>query len=91
MGQLTEKYGELTITRGRKHTYVGMEIEFNETKAVQISMKGYIEEAIEDCGEDVKGNKGRGMSTCRNYEAWREPTQGEGGTNFEGRTRPSLS
>ena len=30
------------------------DIKFNKHKAVQISMKGYIEEAIEDCGEDVE-------------------------------------
>ena len=35
---------------------------------------------MRDCGEDVKGNKGRGYVNLfkkENYEAWREPKEGE--------------
>lgn len=52
---MADKYGELTITRGKKHTYVCMDLSFGDNKDVSISMKEYIMEAIEEIGIEIKG------------------------------------
>ena len=38
---------DITITRGLKHTYVGMDIDFSQKGCVMISMNDYLEEAVE--------------------------------------------
>ena len=43
----------LTVYRGKKLTFLGMDIEFNEDRSVMISTPEYIDEAIEHFGEDV--------------------------------------
>ena len=40
-------YGELSITTGTKHTYVGMDVEFPGDATVEMSMQLYLNEAIE--------------------------------------------
>ena len=49
-------YGDLSITRGNKHTYVGMDIEFPGNGTVEIGMKHYLEEALEAFPDEVSGN-----------------------------------
>ena len=44
---LERRFGELTIKRGKEHTFVGMDIKFNNDKTVTISMPDYIKECIE--------------------------------------------
>ena len=51
---LEEKFGKMNVTRGNKHIYLGLEIELRDGK-VYISMKGYLEEAIQDFGEPIDG------------------------------------
>jgi hypothetical protein len=46
-------YGELSITRGTRHTFVGMDLEFGNGK-VEISMDSYLREAIEAFPEEIK-------------------------------------
>lgn len=43
----------LTVYRGNKLTFLGMDIEFNDDRSVTISTPEYIDEAIEHFGEDV--------------------------------------
>ena len=54
LNMIEEKFGKLTVIRGRKHDYLGMKIELKE-KHFEISMKKQIEEAIEALGEEVSG------------------------------------
>jgi hypothetical protein len=46
-------YGKMTVTRGNKHTYVGMDIIYNDDNTVSICMEQYLTEAIEDFPEDI--------------------------------------
>jgi len=51
--KIEEKFGKMTVTRGKVHTFLGMEITLQEDGTVKIVMKDYIKEAIEQFGEDV--------------------------------------
>ena len=46
IGEISKHFGELTVTRGTKHDFLGMNIEIKERR-VYISMKDQITEAIE--------------------------------------------
>ncbi len=46
------KFGKMTVTRGRKHVYLGMDIEFTGSGEVQILMQDYIQEAIDAFPEE---------------------------------------
>jgi hypothetical protein len=52
--RLTDIYGDLSITRGNKHTFVGMDLEFGKGE-LQVSMKSYLEESIEAFPEEITG------------------------------------
>jgi hypothetical protein len=54
--KIEERYGKMTITRGNKHNYIGMDIEFTGDGEVQILMKDYIVEALEMFPEDCTGH-----------------------------------
>ena len=50
--------GELVVTTGKEHTYLGIDIKFTEEGTIQTRMKEYIMEGIavfESFGEDVSG------------------------------------
>ena len=53
--RLEEDFGKMTVTRGKKHTYVGMNITLTEDRNVEIEMKDYLKEAIEAYGEMISG------------------------------------
>jgi hypothetical protein len=55
VSKIEERYGKMTVTRGNKHTYIGMDIEFMGNGEVQILMKDYIQEAIDMFPEDCTG------------------------------------
>ena len=46
-------YGELSVTRGNQHIYVGMEIYFASDGTVEIDMKHYLEETIEMFPDEI--------------------------------------
>ena len=46
-------YSLMTVKRGKKHTYLGMDMGFNERGTVKVSMKGYIDESVDEFPEDV--------------------------------------
>ena len=50
---IEESFGKMTVTRGAKHTFLGMDIEFNKDGTVTLAMNSYIMEAISDFAEDV--------------------------------------
>lgn len=43
----------MTVCHGKKHTFLGTDIEFLEHGKLKILMKNYISEAIKDFGEEV--------------------------------------
>jgi hypothetical protein len=46
--EIEKKFGNMTITRGKEHTFLGMNITFNEDRTVSIGMREYIQEAINE-------------------------------------------
>jgi hypothetical protein len=62
--KIEERYGKMTVTRGTKHTYIGMDIKFMGNGEVQIFMKDYILEAIEMFPEDCTG---KAVTPARNH------------------------
>ena len=51
--EIEKKHDKMTIFRGRKHTFLGIDIEFLDHVKLKILMKGYVEELIEEFGEDL--------------------------------------
>jgi hypothetical protein len=51
--QLELKYGEMSVTRGQKHTYVGIDFEFKDEGIVEINMHDYIGECIDDFPDNI--------------------------------------
>ena len=50
--QLEDVYGVMNVTRGKKHVYVGMTLNYGDDKDVTVDMTGYIKEAIEEFTDD---------------------------------------
>ena len=50
---IEENFGKMTVTRGKKHTFLGMDLTLNGDGTVTVAMSNYIREAIADFGEDV--------------------------------------
>ena len=46
-------YGDTTIKRGKKHTYIGMDIYLSNKGLSKICMSGYIDESVEDFPKEV--------------------------------------
>ena len=44
--KLEEKFGKMTLKRGKEHVFVGMNITFIGDGRVRLTMKSYLEEAI---------------------------------------------
>ena len=44
--QIEAKFGKMTVTRGKRHTFVGMDIEFQADGTVALSMEEYIKECV---------------------------------------------
>jgi hypothetical protein len=53
------KFGKMSVTRGKKHVFLGMDIQFTENRTVEIQMVDYLKEAI----EESELNIGRTYST----------------------------
>ena len=54
---LERKYGRMSVTRGKKHTYVGMNVEYCNDRSAEISMKDCLPEAIEQFPEDITSSR----------------------------------
>ena len=54
ISDIESKFGKMTVTRGNKHTFVGVDIEFTKTGTVILSMDDYVEECIKIYGDHVK-------------------------------------
>jgi hypothetical protein len=53
---IENKFGKMVVMRGKKHVFLGMDIEFNDNGTFTTTMIDYIKEAIEDFGEDVSSS-----------------------------------
>ena len=51
--EIEKWFGTLSVTRGKKHVYVGMTFEMKGDGSVDITAEDYIAEAIQEFGEDV--------------------------------------
>ena len=52
--KIEAKFGKMTVTRGKHHVFLGMEITFNDDDGnVTILMKEYLKEAIANSGMDA--------------------------------------
>jgi hypothetical protein len=47
------KFGKMTVTRGKHHLFLGMDITFNDNATVRLLMKEYLKDAIADSGMDA--------------------------------------
>jgi len=52
---IKKHFGDIKVTQGRKHKFLGMDIVFRDDKKVEIRMKEQLEEAIEEFGEKITG------------------------------------
>ena len=46
-------YGDIKVKRGRKHHYLGMDLDFESKGAVEISMVPYVQEIIKSFPEEI--------------------------------------
>ena len=44
--EIEAKFGKMTVKRGKKHTFVGIDIEFMDNKTVKLSMEEYVQNAL---------------------------------------------
>ena len=52
--KIEAKFGKMTVTRGKHHVFLGMDITFNDNNGtVTILMNEYLKEAIADSGMDA--------------------------------------
>ena len=52
--KLETYFGPLKVTKGRKHKYLGMNLDFRKDRKIEIDMIEYIKAIIKDFNEDVK-------------------------------------
>ena len=57
--KIEQKFGKMTVKRGKQHTFVGMDIEFKDDGTVELSMDDYIKECV-----DIYDNQQR-KKTCK--------------------------
>ena len=54
INKIESKVGKMTVTRGCKHTFVGVDVEFIGNGAVSLSMDDYVEECIQLYQHEIK-------------------------------------
>jgi Reverse transcriptase (RNA-dependent DNA polymerase) len=53
INKIEQHFGEMTKTRGKKHTFLGMDITFNSDSTVSISMTNFIDDTISESAIDL--------------------------------------
>ena len=51
--KIEERFGKMTVTRGREHVFLGMNIRYTEDRTAVVTMKSYLIEAIEESGMNI--------------------------------------
>jgi hypothetical protein len=54
INKLEAHFGKMTVTRGTEHTFLGMNITYTDKRTAVISMRSYLQEAIEECNMDIE-------------------------------------
>ncbi|KAI2502074.1 Reverse transcriptase (RNA-dependent DNA polymerase) [Fragilaria crotonensis] len=52
--QIEERFGKMTVTRGREHIFLGMKIVYKQNGTAEITMRDYLEEAIAESGMNIR-------------------------------------
>jgi hypothetical protein len=52
--QIENRFGKMSVTRGKKHTFLGMNITYNDDRTASILMREYLEEAIAEFDGPIK-------------------------------------
>jgi hypothetical protein len=50
---IERRFGKMTVTRGKKHVFLGMNVTYNNIGSATMNMKDYLIEAIADFSEDI--------------------------------------
>jgi hypothetical protein len=53
IGKLEQQFDKMTVTRGREHVLLGMNIQYTNEKTAVITMKNYLIEAIEESNLEI--------------------------------------
>ena len=53
VAKIEERFGKMTVTRGKEHVFLGMNIQYKDDGTVEIRMKDYVKESIAEFGEDI--------------------------------------
>ena len=51
--EIEKRFDKMTVTRGKEHTFLGMQIRYTDEGTAQISMKEYLLEAIAESGLEI--------------------------------------
>ena len=54
INKIEQKFGKMTVNRGSKHTFLGVDIEFMENGTVKLSMDDFVNKCIDIYGSEVK-------------------------------------
>jgi hypothetical protein len=50
---IEEKFGKMTVSRGKKHTFLGMQIDLNDDCTVTLSMQSHLQEALNETNIEI--------------------------------------
>lgn len=53
IGKIKERFGKMTVTRGKEHVFLGMSIRYTDKRTAVVTMKSYLNEAIEESGLNI--------------------------------------
>lgn len=53
INKIEERFGKMTVTRGKEHVFLGMNIKCCNNGTTEIRMKDYLEEALNKFGEEI--------------------------------------
>ena len=51
--KIEERFGKMTVTRGKEHVFLGMNIKYKDDRTAVVTMKSYLKEAIEESGMNI--------------------------------------
>jgi Reverse transcriptase (RNA-dependent DNA polymerase) len=46
-------FDKMTVTRGKEHVFLGMNIRYTEERTAVVTMKQYLQEALDECGMEI--------------------------------------
>ena len=55
LNHMEEKFGKMIISCGKKHEYLGLELDYNTSGEVKMTMVPYLRKFIEDVLEEIRG------------------------------------